>query len=897
MSRRGGALVRLGRWLLSRVATSERNRQGILGDLDELYNDRLDAGAGFSADVWYVKEAAVSAVRLRAHRPLLGTVIGASVLDIKLGVRMLRKEPMLTGVAVLALGLGIPASLSVTHVWNAVMAPLPHDQGERIVGIRNWDLEANRPAPRALHDFAIWREELTSFQAVAASRSTLWNVHSEDGRAEPVRGAEITGSAFDILRVPPLHGRTLAAPDEVVGGPDVVVVGADIWESRFGRDPEIVGKTIRIGSVPHTVVGVMPEGFLFPQDDHLWLPLRADPPEYQRGDGPVLQVFGRLADGVSTDQASAEAQTVGRRLAVEYPDTHGRLAVEVVTMPILALAWSARTNITEIFSVQFGSLVLLLIVCGNVSIMILARTATRTGEIAVRTALGASRVRIVSLLFVEALVLALLATALGLFVAHWSARQFEALLDVEFPYWMDMGLTLRSVLLALGLAVICAGVASIVPALKATGRGIQGNLQRSAARGSGIRFGAGSTALIVAEVALSIGFLSLGAALARTVFQNTSGKMGIELEDYLAAELRVPLVDPTLDQAETYLDDYWNRVRATQLELKRRLESEPGVRSVAMARAGDLPGEHRRARYVEVEGDLASGASLGLRVGGATVDVDFFRDLGRPILDGRSFDAADIPQERDAHRDAVIVNTTFVEQVLGGGGPIGKRIRYQIRNGDPSPWYVIVGLVGPLGMNPTDPESDAGIYHPAGPGEVHPVGFVIEVGDDPVAFTPRLRAIAAEVDPSALIQRPRLLSDLGDFETSANRLASLALMLLSVIAIILSASGLYALMSFTVAQRTREIGIRTALGARPWSVISTIVRRAVVQLMLGVVFGAAFAAYALAIVNRDEVLKPQSWPLVVMAVVAGTVLVGGIACLMPTLRGLRIQPTEALREG
>ena len=816
--------------------------------------------------------------------------LGISWLDIKLGVRMLRKQPMLTGVAVLALGLGIPAALSPIHVWSVFRSPFPYDDGERIVGIRNWDRDASGPAPRVLHDFAVWRQELTTFQAVAATRSIPWNVQSEDGRAEPVRGAEITGSAFDILRVPPLLGRTLAASDEVIGAPDVVLLGADLWESRFGSDPEIVGKRVRIGGVPRTVVGVMPEGFLFPWADHLWLPLRANPTDYQRGEGPALQVFGRLADGVSMAQARAEVATVGQRLASEYPDASARLRAEVVTMAVLTLGDTADfTYNLFVYAGQLLAILLLVIICGNVSIMIVARTSTRSEEIAIRTALGASRVRIVSQLFVEGFVLALLATGLGLLVANWGANQVQTLASAagEFPYWMDMGLSLRTVLLALGLAAFCAVIATVVPALKATGRGVHRNIQRSAGGGSGIRFGMGSTALIVAEVALSVTFLSFGAVQMRTLFQDTSGDMGIELEHYLSAQLQIPLVDPTVDQANTYLDDFWTQVRTTQLELKRRIESEPGVLSVAMGR--DLPGMRHRRRRFEVEGDV-SGGSRPPPVAEAIVDVDFFRDLDHPILDGRGFGPGDIPEERGSHRDAVIVNTTFVEEVLGGRSPIGKRIRYPTRGEDPNPWYEIVGVVGSLGMNWLDPALDAGVYHPTGPGEINPVGFVIEAGDDPAAFTPRLRAIAAEVDPAAMIQQPTLLPDFEDLETALDRLGALALVLLSGVTILLSAAGLYALVSFTVARRTREIGIRSALGAPPRSIAFTIARRAAIQLALGVAVGAWFAP-SLFFENSQNTLP------IVAGVVAGTMLVGMLACLVPTLRGLRIQPTEALREG
>jgi hypothetical protein len=264
------------------------------------------------------------------------------------------------------------------------------------------------------------------------------------------------------------------------------------------------------------VIGIMPEGFLFPRHDQLWIPLRANPNDYQRGEGPELFVFGRLADGVSKDQARAEVATIGRRMATEYPDTHARLVAEVVTMPILVAAGmrAGEANSPDIYVLQLLPVLLLMIVCGNVGVMILARTAARSGEIAVRMALGAGRIRIVSQVFVETLLLALCATGLGLVVANWSVRQFEAETSamLEFPYWMDTSVGLRTVVLALGLGVVCTGVACLVPALKASGPGIQGNLGRFAGRGSPIRFGVGASALLVVEVTLSVGALSFGGA-------------------------------------------------------------------------------------------------------------------------------------------------------------------------------------------------------------------------------------------------------------------------------------------------------------------------------------------------------------------------------------------------
>jgi len=823
--------------------------------------------------------------------------LGVSWLDVKLGVRMLGKEPLLTAVAILTLAIGIPSSLSPVHVMGVFDSTFPVEDGKAVVGIRNWDVEADRPSFRPLHDFAIWREELTSFDAVAAARSDPWNVHSDDGRAAEIRGAEVTASAFALLRTPPLMGRTLLESDEVIGAPDVVVIGEAVWASRFGRDPDIVGKSIGIGRTPHTVVGVMPEGFLFPMRDFLWLPLRANPADYAVGTGPDLLVFGRLADGVSRSEANAELQTVGSRLAAEWPETHARLRPEVVSIALMALGEPASglSESREIMLVQIFCLVLLFVACGNVGTMILARTATRVSELAVRTALGASRARIISQLFVESLVLALLATGLGVILADQVVRQIAKLMIEEVPYWFDISIGLDSIMLALGLAVVCAVGAGVLPAIKATSEKVQRNIQ-STTSGATVRFGAFTTLLVVAEVALSMGFLAMGAVVTRTVLQDTSGEIDIPIDRYLSASFRTVWVDPTAAEAETHLDGFLSHVRTNQEELRLRLKSEPDVRAVAMG--ANLPGMGHSSRPIEVEGDVSTGDGGGLRVAQARVDVNFFQDLSHPILEGRDFSTGDIPTERGAHRPTVIVNTSFVEQVFGGGGAIGERIRFAVgQDQEPGEWYEIVGVVGGLGMNVANPTRDAGLYHPFGADEIHPMRYVIEVRGDPASFVPRLRAVASDIDPDAMIQVPRPISEIAALNRLEMRLAALVVVGLSVIGTLLAAAGLYALMSFTVSQRTREIGIRAALGARTLDVIATIARRAAFQLAAGVALGCVFGTWLLRQIVDDMDILGASIPAVLAVVGAMVVLMVALACLSPILRGLRIEPTEALREG
>jgi predicted permease len=808
---------------------------------------------------------------------------------------MLRRNPALTVVAVVALSIGIPASLIPIHGIDAMTAPLPFDEGDRIVGIRNRNVVDRRPELRSLHDFFVWRDELTTFEAVGATRGDSYNVISRDGRAAPAQGAEITASGFRILRVPPYMGRVLLESDEVAGAPDVVVLSWELWQSRLGGDPDVLGKTIGIGTKSHEVVGVMPEGFLFPWRDDLWLPLRYRPADFERGTGPDLTVFGRLADGASMDGAQAELETVGARLASEYPDTHGRLRPQVLGYTAMVSGIDDADDRGGFYLTELAALALLMIVCGNVGTLILARTATRSGEIAVRTALGASRSRIVSQLFVESLVLAVGSAGLGLLLGDFIAARFQRDTPMlkDF-FWLDLGVKPRTVVIALSVAALCAVISGVVPALRATGRGMRVNLQGATA-GSGMRFGRASTLLIVAEVAMAVGFLTLGGTLTYALVTSPPGVDDIDPDEYLMVWLSTPGPDPGPAPTGVGVPEFQNRVAETVTGLQARLSAEPGVLGVAMG--SQVPEMDHPIGRVEVEGQGRGEGFEGQRVRFATVDIGFFEGLGHDIQSGRGFTTADVAGKPGEDRTAVIVNTAFVEHVLGGRNPIGRRVRYVVpADREPGPWYEIVGVVGHLGMNAFSPARDEGMYHPAAPGEIRPVWMAIRLGEDPLAFVPRLRRIASEVDPEATIQNPQVLSDAPNLDKTVRLYGYALLVFLCGMAILLSGAGLYALMSFTVSQRTREIGIRTALGAQPEHILVVIARRAFLQLVAGIVGGMAVGFGLLYAFREAQIPGPS--PAVTLAVCSGfMLLVGMLACLGPTLRGLRIQPVDALKEG
>ena len=884
---------RLLRWVASLLIRG-RDAPYLLTELDESFE--RDLGRGLPrprASARYAVNMIASAWNLWRWQVRFPSLLrSASWLDVKLGVRMLRKEPLLTAVAIGALSIGIPASMLPLHLVESLTVDLPFPEGNRIVGIRNRDIVENRTQVRALHDYFAWKDEVTTLDAIGAARSDPYNVSAADGRVAPVRGSELTASAFDVLRVGPIMGRPLLESDEVKGAPEVVVISHEMWHSRLGADPDVIGSTIRIGAVPHEVVGVMPAGFLFPLRDLLWLPLRDRPTDFERGMGPDVLIFGRLADGVSIDEAQAEFELVGRRMSRAYPDSHEHLRPQVMGFTSMVTG-VAPGNMAEMLLIQLVVLALLAIVCGNVGTLILARTAARSDEIAVRTALGASRSRIVSQLFIESFLLATVATSIGLFAGDRVAIAFTNKVFVEAPFWFDFGVRPRTVLFALGLAVFCAAVAGVVPALKATGRRVQVNLQR-ASTGSGVRFGWGSGALIVSEMAIAIGFLAMSGAIATQLLAGRSVDEGFERDHYVMAFLRVPWTDHSAVENDLSVTSFAHEVAHAHEELVRRLSAEPGVRTVALA--DRLPGMDHQDRRIEVEGEERAGDHRGHRVQRAVVDVGYFTAFHQRMLGGRDFVTSDLLGNLE-DRSAVIVNAAFADHVLGGQGAVGRRIRYvRSAEDEPGPWHEIVGVVGHLGMDDLNPRLDQGVYHPGAPGEIHPLLVALHIGPDPLSFLPRLREIVAEVDADAMIQYPRVLSDAPNGDGAVVRYGTALLMFVSTIAIALSATGLYALMSFTVSQRRREIGIRMALGASARSIVGAISRRALAQILVGVALGTALGSWLVGLTVEEAGVHVGDTRLLLASLAVLMTLVGMAACLKPTLQGLRIRPAEALKE-
>ena len=502
---------------------------------------RLAARRAFGGQVEQVKERQRDARSFRW--------IDESWLDLKLGARMLVKFPGITLIAVAALSVAIAAGAAYLEFVNEAIRPsLAIPDGDRVVGIQQWDIAGGRPEHRSLREFVVWREQLKSIELLGAYRPLERNLISEDGRVELVHGVEISPAAFRLIQVSPLLGRPLVNEDERPGSPAVVVLGYDVWRSRFGGDPAILGKAVRLGDETHTVVGVMPDGFGFPINHTLWAPLRVAATEVVTGMGPDIRMFGRLAPGITTQAAESELASIAVRSVAE-PGAPHQLRPQV--RPYVPSLWSSIDNGQLQIRILYGAnlfFVGLVMLCGaNVATLVFGRTVMREAEITVRTALGASRRRIIAQLFAEALVLTTIAASVGLIAASFGLRWgrgnwLAAAGDGGFPpFWWDDRLSAETILYGAALAVLAAVIVGVVPAAKATGSQMQSRLKYAAAGGGGMRFGGGWTVVIVGQVAVTVVFVLSVVAIAMDFLANEyrGGTVAFPREKYLSARLVV----------------------------------------------------------------------------------------------------------------------------------------------------------------------------------------------------------------------------------------------------------------------------------------------------------------------------------------------------------------------
>jgi predicted permease len=798
---------------------------------------------------------------------------------IRHGLRLLRRQPGLTALAVTALSLSIGLTATMFSILDGlVLRGLPFDNADRLM-----HLEMQRPATAQtslevpVHDFVDWRARQTSFEGLAAFRSLDMVLSGAgDRRAERFLGSSITASAFRQVGVAAALGRTFSEEEDRPGGPPVVVLGHALWRDRFGSDPGVIGRAVRVNGEALTVIGVMPETFQFPVRDAMWVPLRPDPAAHARGEGPTLEVFGLLRPGVSLEQARAEMAAIARALETEHPDANGGLGS--VVKPYAA-EYVGDNGVKMLWVMMLAVLGVVVVACANVANLLLGRAAERVRELGIRSALGASRLRLVAHLLFEALVLAALGGAFGLLFARFGVAWFNSTIPIEdAPFWFEIRVDMASALFVVALVAVSALLSGIAPALQASRADVGELLREDTRTGTGLRMGRLSRTLVVAEVAMACGLLVAAGLMIRSIVNLSPGRMPFESDHVLTARLE-------LGEA-AYPDEA--RRAAFHEELERRLSALPGVRSAALMDAP--PGIGGGRDQVMVEGqDFVDEKQLPLTVWSA-ITPRFFETFGVGLHEGRAFTAAD----GAAAPKVAIVNRAFASRYFPDGRAIGRRLRL-VYAGAGSDWLEVVGTAPDLNLGtPTRPQREA-VYVPLAQSPSRSVFVALSTPGSPEPLAGPVRDVVGRIDPDlAVLAVKPLGATLYEFTWGVNVIARL-FTAFGAAALFLAAVGVYSVMAFAVGRRTREIGIRMALGASRARVLLMVLGQGARQLLVGAAIGMALAlglGRLLAVVLVD--VTPTD-PATFGAVLAALGLAGLAACVWPARRAARMDPVGALR--
>jgi putative ABC transport system permease protein len=898
---------RLARWLAERAVPRDM-RDDVSGDLIELFHhDRAAAGA-MRAAARYWRNAVSCSLRFGAERcrsALDGGVMANESsssgvrgplqtlagwrMDLALGVRMLLRYPALSAIAVFGIAVGIALAATMFTIVGEQQNPsaLPLPDGDRIVVLQKWDAASHQLEPIAPEDVRTWRERLSSVHAVGAFRTVTRNLVIPSASPEPVAIAEISGVGFQVASIAPLMGRALTPEDERVGATPVVVIGYGEWQRRFGGRHDVLDTTVQLGGTHHTVIGVMPEGFAFPIQHAYWTPLRLDAAGRAEAAGPAMTVFARLADGATPETATAEFAALAE--ASRQPSSGARQELRHWVVPY-ANQFSAMQPPGNRFAMQmvrFFIAVLLAVVSINIAVLIYARTAARQAEIAVRSALGASRARIVAQLFGEGLVLAGAGALAGLTVAAVAFGYIrEAFAQEEpLPFWMRFSVTGETIAYVVVLTLGVAALIGALPAWKATGPRVQNQLQAlTAGGGSGMHLGRVWTALILLQVAFGVALLPMVLVRMSQLVRDGTQPFGFAADEYVVAQLvmeATPGPEPERSAAPGQLASRYR-------EIERRVTGSGAVHGTTFS--SFAPGFEMTA---PVRSETAGSDTIA-RVN--AVAVNFFDTFKVQILTGRNFTTADTtPDSR-----VVVVNRTFATIVPNGGAVLGSRIRPAadagVIPGLADDWYQVVGIVedfpAPMsGRGLPEPK----VYSVLTPEAVDALTAALHVPPaDAQVWGARLRQIAAEVDPRLQVNNVMPMGDLLRQNQRSMRQIAAVFAAMTLTVLLLSAAGIYAMMAFSVTQRRREIGIRLALGAGARRILWTMFSRAGVQLLAGAVLGTA-VALILDASTGGELMSGQA-ALATGSVVLLMTVVGLLAALGPARQGLRIQPTEALRD-
>ena len=796
--------------------------------------------------------------------------------DVKHGVRLLIRSPATSAVSILALMLGIGLTTTMfSIVYGALFRGLPFEESDRIVHVEHQNLPRGWESLEVyLPDYLEYRAQQRTFSEMAAFYSGTVNVSGTE-RAERFEGAFMSAGIFDLLRVKPILGRAFRPDEEARNAPAVVLLGYSLWQTRYDGDRNVIGKTIRANGIPATIIGVMPDKFAFPENQQIWLPLRLDPLE-ERGKGRTLEVLGRLASNKSIDDAAIELAAIAKRIALEHPVTNKDVTPIIKAFTDEYIGDEPRAMLFTMLGAVFF---VLLIGCTNVANLLLGRAILRSKEVGIRTALGASRWRLITQFLSEALVLSLVGALLGTVIALVGIRLFNnAIVSAQPPFWIVIKLDSIALLFVLGLTLLTAIISGTIPALQASRRDVTDVLKDESRGSSSFRLGKISRALVVFEMALSCGLL-VGAGLTiKSVVKLRNVNLGFDQERLFTARVG-------LDESN-YTDSI--KVRQFFDKLHSTLSQNTALESVALT--SSLPGVGEGNWTFGIEGVPYERDQDYPNAPRAAVTPSYFDVLQLRAVEGRLLTSAD----RAGAMPVMVVSRSFVQKYFNGQSPLGKRIRLgdSRSTGD---WMTIVGVVPDASAGDLEEHRQEAMYVPFDQNEQRFTSVIARTNGDPMAVTSIVREAVAAQDPDIPIYFVNTLRGAIAEQTWFYRVFGGLFMIFGFTALLLAAIGLYAVMAFSVSQRTREVGIRMAVGAEARDVMRMILRQGIVQVALGMLLGLAMAAgvsQLLSIILFD--VKPRD-PTIFASIVVVLSITAVLACLIPARRATTVDPLEALR--
>jgi putative ABC transport system permease protein len=801
-----------------------------------------------------------------------GEIMGSILQNLRLGVRGLLRQPSFTVTAVLTLALGIGTTTAMfSVVYSVVLQPLPFADPDRLVRLWTvWKPSLGRGAVSAANA-RDWRAQNHVFQDLAVIHNNRSFNFVDEGDAERLQGARVSASFFPVLGVSPLIGRAFTEDENEIGQDNVAVLSHTLWLRRFNADPSIVGRSVRLNGVAVTVVGVMRPDFRYPsRETQLWMPLTVPPEEYLQRNSGSYSTIARLKPGVTLEQAGADMRSVSSNLARQYPEYNR--STEAGLAPLLDEMVGGVRRPLFILLGAVGAM--LLIGCANLTNLLLARGVARRRELAIRTALGASRGRLAEASITELVPLLVMGGALGLVTASGVVRAIVPLLPANFPRAEGIGIHLPVLAFSTAVVIVVAllvGVWPAVDAVRTTPSAGLADLSRGSTSAPGrthLR-----DLLVVGQIATTLLLLVGATVLMRSFMAVREVDAGFDPDRVLSAHIAIPRSQYPLD---AQVVDFYTRVLG-------RVQSLPGVIAVGMVHRLPLSGTNQTGG-VQIDGASdAPWPSVETR----TTSPDYFRALGIPIKEGRSFtasDGADAPM-------VAIVDERLASLAWPGTSPIGHRLR----EGAGMPWSTVVGVVGHVHHTALDDDSQPQVYwnYPQRPQER--VALVVKARGDPTALTKSVTAAVREVDPQQALYDTRTMDAVVDRSLGHRRFQMLLLAVFAAIALALAGIGAYGVIAYGVSQRVREFGVRMALGARRRDVIGMVLRRGGLLFTAGALAGLVLATIGVsALSSLVYGIAPRDVPSFIVSTVV-LFVVSMAACYVPARRAARVEPTVALR--